>query len=534
MEAVENELITSCKEQKQLMKFVRKKLNDPNIYLDVKTVENSVNKPERYFPYKLYDWQKFCNAFIFGLRYKANNKLVFSRYLLMMGRGGGKNGYISYNSFFALTTYLGVNRYDIELVANSEDQAKTSFKDVYEVIDDNEMKKIFYYTKELIQHRKTKSNFQFNTSNAKTKDSKRSGMIIFDEIHAYEDYTQIKVFTSGLGKVEDPRTFFATTNGEVRGGVLDDLLEESEKVLSGEIETSDLFPFICRLDNANEVDNPQMWSKANPSLRFNDTLLQLMNTEYSNMQHNYALRQEFMTKRMNYPIASGRKVVVEYEKLLKTNQEMVDLTGLTCVGALDYAELKDFCAVGLLFRKGGKRYWIQHTFMHHLAPKLQNINLEIINLAIEQGLITVVYDEIIKPEMIVEWFVMMGENYHIKMVKMDLFRASVLKNAFSEAGIEIETVRKGVITHSLVAPLVEQLFTSEDIIFANDPLMRWYVGNVYKEELPNGNIEYKKIDKVKRKTDGFFAFLHALLSDEELEDYEVSQRSADDVGTFSF
>ena len=70
----------------------------------------------------------------------------------------------------------------------------------------------------------------------------------------------------------------------------------------------------------------------------------------------------------------------------------------------------------------------------------------------------------------------------------------------------------------MLSPLVEELFVKQNLVFGDDPLMRWYVGNVYKEEKGNGNIEYLKIDKEKRKTDGFFAFLHALNSDAELKE----------------
>ena len=36
--------------------------------------------------------------------------------------------------------------------------------------------------------------------------------------------------------------------------------------------------------------------------------------------------------------------------------------------------------------------------------------------------------------------------------------------------------------------------------------MRWYVGNVYKEEKMNGNIEYKRLIKKSGKQMGFSPF----------------------------
>jgi phage terminase large subunit-like protein len=518
MRMVENEEIQACAEQKALMKFLRWKLSQPNVIIDAEAIEKSVEIPAKYFPFNLFAWQRFCNAFIFGVRYD-DGRLMFNRYLIEIGRGAGKNGYISYNAFYMKTGHLGVPAYDIDIVATSQEQAKTSFDDVYNVLDSkwSKLKKIFYRSKVLIQHKKTKSTLRYNTSNARTKDGKRSGAVVFDEIHEYEDYSNIKVFTSGLGKKKDPRIFYITTDGYVRGGVLDDLKEEAKMVLNKELPESTLFPFICKLDAPEEVDDVEKWEKANPSFRYNQNLQHEMKQEYHDMQINSALRTEFMTKRMNYPVEDARKEVATYEERKATDQPLPEnVKGMEAIGAVDFAQIRDFCSCGLLFKANGKRYWVQHTFMHHTAPKLQDINKEIINLAIEKGLLTVVYDDAIGAEHVVDWFLKMNKIYRIRKVSMDLYRSTILKEAFIAAGFEIEIVRKGAATHSMLSPMVEEMFVKHNIVFGDDPLMRWYVGNVYKDEKNNGNIEYKKIDKEKRKTDGFFAFLHALNFDSEL------------------
>ena len=520
MRMVEQGEIEACKEQKQLMKFLRWKLEQPNVVIDSEAIEKSVEVPAKYFPFQLYPWQKFINAFIFGVRY-SDGRLVFDRFFILAGRGVGKNGYIAWNGFFMLTGHHGIKSYDIDIVATSEKQAKTSFEDVFNVLEDNwkKAKKAFYKSQTLIKHKGTRSKLEYNTSNAKTKDGKRSGAIIFDEVHEYENYDSIKVFTSGLGKKPDPRTFYITTDGNVRGGVLDDLKEEAKMVLNKEMPNSTLFPFICKLDDEKEVEDETKWEKANPSYRYNKHLQHEMKKEYDLGKINAAIRIEFMTKRMNCPVDDTRKEVATYEERLATNQPFPEnMKGIEAIGGLDYAQIRDFCAVGTYFKYEGKRYWLHHTFMHHTAPKLQSINQEIINLAIEKGLLTVVYDKSISAEHVVGWFVEKSKIFRFKKIAMDLHRASILKQKFEEAGFEVEVVRRGPITHSKLSPLVEEMFVKQTIVFGDDPLMRWYVGNVYKEEKGNGNIEYKKIDKEKRKTDGFFAFLHALNFDSELED----------------
>ncbi|UOE57960.1 terminase TerL endonuclease subunit [Cytobacillus oceanisediminis] len=535
---IESGELPACEEQHLLIDYVKKILERDDVYIDAEMVENSIEIPAKYFPYSLYPWQKFVNVFIFGLRWKSDNTLVFNRYFIYMGRGGGKNGYLSYNSFFMLSKQHGIPNYDIDIVATSEDQAKRSFLDVYNVLEDEKnlkrLKKAFYRSKVEIRNNSTKSSMQYNTSNARTKDGKRPGCVIFDEEHEYDNYDTIKVFTSGGGKVQDYREFHISTDGNVRGGPLDDLKDEAKMILNGEIgiDESSLLPFICKLDKPEEVEDINNWAKANPSLPYNEVLLRKMKSEYSQMQRNAAIRIEFMTKRMNSPVEDTRKAVATYEDILATEQPVPDFSGFECIGAVDFAQIRDFCSVGALFKHEGKRYFKQHTFMHHTAPKLQDINKDIIQLAIKKGLLTVVHEASIDRKHVVNWFVEQAQKYHFLKVAMDLYRSTILKDAFEEAGFEVEIVRRGPATHGMLAPLVEEMFVKKEIVFGDDPLMRWYVNNVYKEERANGNVEYLKIDKEKRKTDGFFALLHSLVLDDQLFESEPFDPFMFNVTTF--
>ena len=145
-----------------------------------------------------------------------------------------------------------------------------SWNDVYNILEDNknQMKKFFYWNKEVIRNTKTGSEFRYRTSNAKTKDGGRPGKVDFDEYHAYENYKLIDVATTGLGKQQYPRRTIMSTDGLVRGGPLDDLKDKCDKILNGEIPDNGTLPFLCRLDKDEEVDNKTNWTKPNPSLPY--------------------------------------------------------------------------------------------------------------------------------------------------------------------------------------------------------------------------------------------------------------------------
>lgn len=46
--------------------------------------------------------------------------------------------------------------------------------------------------------------------------------------------------------------------------------------------------------------------------------------------------------------------------------------------------------------------------------------------------------------------------------------------------------------------------------------MRWFTRNTKLEPAPNNNFKYGKIEPKSRKTDGFMAFVNAVILEEEL------------------
>lgn len=188
-----------------------------DIYLDEETFYKCIRYCEvNYYP--LFPYQKFIYAFVF-MYYKAVDVPVFPKIIVLMGRGNGKDGFMAPLANFLQTPMYGVKNYNIELVANSEDQIKDTFKIPYDMLYKNpKFKGKFSVTKELITNVATGSTLKYNTANASTKDGKRPGCVFFNEYHAYSDYELINVFESGMGKVKHGRIIIISTQGYVREG----------------------------------------------------------------------------------------------------------------------------------------------------------------------------------------------------------------------------------------------------------------------------------------------------------------------------
>lgn len=530
-EIVENEEIKVCIEQKQMVTWLKNKLDTEDIIIKHEEIEKAIITKEKWFGYKLLEWEKFLDACEYGLYYK-DGSLVFDEFFIMAGRGFGKNGYISTEIFYQTTKQHGINNYDIDIIATSEEQAKTSFMDVHEMIEDTpKLKKAFDITLEEIKNKTTKSSIRYNTSNSKTKDGRRPGHVFFDEIHAYTDYKNIDVHTSGGGKKKNFRVTYITTDGDVRDGVIDDYKKEAKDVYSGVIKNSKTLFFICKLDNEKEVENPDNWIKANPSLKEFKELFNTMLSEYNKAKTRPSKFHTFMTKRMNIPHQDETRVVAKWGDIVATNQEIPKLDGESCIGGLDYASVRDFCGVGLLFKKNGKKIWINQTFINRNSPHLALVNKKVLAEAEKKGEIIWVETPTIPPEAVAEWFINKMTKYNIIAIAIDKVKANYFIEAFKKVGLtlrnasnkkgEIVIVRSGEFTDTMVYGVLEDWFSNHNLIFGDSTLMRWYVNNTAVEPRKNGNKAFIKIEQQSRKNDGFMALTHAASIQSELEEAQT-------------
>lgn len=242
--------------------------------------------------------------------------------------------------------------------------------------------------------------------------------------------------------------------------------------------------------------------------------------QYADLQHAPSGRENFMTKRMNFPQVDLAKVVASYDDVMATAREIPPIKNKTCIGGVDYASIKDFASVGLLFKQGDDVIWLHHSFARKqyldqakLKPPIKEWE--------QRGDLTIVDEPSIDPVHIIEWFIKMREKYNIQKIVADNFRMDLLRPLFEKAGFDIEVLRNPRGVHSLLAPRVETLFANHRVIFGDVPIMRWYTNNIAVKIDKNGNKTFEKKDEHRRKTDGFQAFIHALYKMDEIQEIDL-------------
>ena len=529
-----------CKEQVLLVDYVEKCFKEEELFVDTEQLEKYLGL-QKYFEFDLFPWELFCFT-LHNCTYSKPGILRWPDLLILVGRGAGKNGYLSFEDFALISEVNPVKEYNIDICANSEEQARTSFDDIYNVLESNDKKlsKFFYWNKEDIYSLKNKSHLRYRTSNAKTKDGGRPGKVDFDEYHQYEDYKCINVFKTGLGKKKNPRTTITTTNGDVRDGPLDKIINRAEQILNGSIGDNGLLPFICKLDKEEDAKDERNWHKANPSLRYNEELLHEIRKEYIDYCDDPISNSAFMTKRMNIPKGNKDVEVTTWDNILATNQPIPELDGCTCVAGIDYAKTTDFVSAGLLFKYDGKYIWFQHTWVCTKCNDLPRIKAPLAEWE-KAGYLTFVDDVEIPPEIPANWLAEQGQKYNITTLCMDNYRYTLLAKALREVGFDTDRKGKNNIKlirpsdEMIISPTIASAFNKHIIVWGDSPLMRWYCNNTCIVSANKaGNISYGKIEPKSRKTDGFKAFVAAMCKSVDLEDSAEETFDIDEFAAYAY
>lgn len=518
---------------------VKPLLKRDDIYFDEENYRNCLKFIEKNY-YELFPYEKFIAAFIFMY---VNDEPVFSKFYIKEGRGNGKDGFMVPIATYLMTPLYGVKNYNVELVANSESQIKDTYKVAYEMLNDNhKFKGKFKVTLELIKNLATGSEMKYNTANGKTKDGKRPGLVFLNEIHAYQNYENISVYESGLGKVKHARTFIITTDGYERDGPLDDYDRIAIEILTTGENPMGIFPFICELNDMSQIDDPDAWHMANPSMEYLPTLASQIMKDYIEQQLLPSKRPEFIAKRMNLKTTLEEQAVTSWNNILrccyediekKTPRNVPDTKGQLAIIGIDYADIRDFASAGVLTKTDqGEYVWEQHTWVCAESPFFKDIKFPLSNHG-QQGYedFTVVYTPVISIGEIVKWCERKMMEYQVVKIALDTYRYTLFENVFRSHGISIESrddpdglvrlIRKIGSATGIIAPFMEALFAEGHMIYGQSAIMRWYTNNTMTTTDKFGNKTFGKIEPKLRKNDGFMALMVAMFCKDLIEEVVI-------------
>lgn len=524
-----------CRHQWALRNLVTNAFETEDIYVDSEQAINYFGL-SKYLGYEqLFEWEEFCLGLHLCTYWRVDGMPRWPDLFALIGRGAGKDGVISLEAMALTSPYNPIREYDVDICANNEDQATRPVKDLIAAFDRHEakMKKFYKWTQERIQGIKMNSYIKGHTNNAKGKDGLRSGCVIFNEYHAYENYANVNVFTTGLGKKPHPRRSIYTTDGDVVDGPLDELMKDAEDILFNGSPDNGLLPFICKLDSKEEVHEEKYWNKANPSLRYRKSLLLEIRKEYKEWAKNPARLPAFMTKRMNCRESNQELKITSWENIKATNQpipEEKEMIGWECTVGIDFTKTTDWAGVNAHFKIGDIRYDINHAWICMQSPELHRLKCPYKDWA-QKGDITLVYEPEINPKVICDYIASLKRKFRIKKVALDSFRYALLRDYLFDIGFSDELGNIIMVRPSdimKIYPIIDRCFANHYFHWGDKPHLRWSANNcklvkakkstlAMNGENEVGNYLIGKIEPKSRKTDPFMALVASMVPEDELK-----------------
>ena len=344
-----------------------------------------------------------------------------------------------------------------------------------------------------------------------TIDEWLSGDIREDVIGALE---QGAAKEQGTAENNDYLIVAISSEGTVRNGSGDTIKMELMDILKGEYSAPHTSIWWYKLDSIDEVNDPDMWLKANPNLDKTVTY-ETYQLEVERAEKAPATRNDILAKRFGIPM-EGHTYFFTYEETLPQKRKR-DYWGMPCALGADLSQGDDFCAFTFMFPLPDgsfgiktRNYISSYTLMK--LPSAMRIKYDEFmaegNLVVLEGTVLdmmEVYEDV--DDHIVKC------DYDVRCFGYDPYNAKdfVARWELENGPFGIVKVMQGAKTESV--PLGELKKLSEErMLLFDEKLMCFAMGNCITLEDTNGNRKLfkkryeQKIDAVAAMLDAYVAY----------------------------
>ena len=323
----------------------------------------------------------------------------------------------------------------------------------------------------------------------------------------------IGAIEQGASKNPDYLIIAISSEGTVRNGAGDDIKLELASILKGDYRAPHVSIWWYKLDDIKEVNNPDMYIKANPNIG-KTVSYETYQEEVERAEKAPAARNDILAKRFGIPM-EGYTYFFAYEDIIPHRKR--DFWSMPCSLGIDLSQGDDFCSFTFLFPLPRGEFgvktinYISSRTLMQLPPAMRQKYDEFMDegsLIVLEGTVLDledVYDDLDKR--IVEC------DYDIRSVGYDPYNAKefISRWASENGPFGIEKVIQGVKTESV--PLGELKKLAEDrLLLFDEQLMSFTMGNCITIEDTNGNRKLlkqryeAKIDAVAALMDAYVAY----------------------------
>jgi len=457
--------------------------------------------------FKLELWEKAIIEAFYSFKWTATGLRRFKKCILLIAR---KNGKSTLCAALALTEFMvGSGGVDIICSSNDDAQADILFLEIDNMREQMDTRgKRTHKNLRGIYHLKNKSTIKKLSDRTRNKEGRNIDAAYIDEVHEMETNTIAKSVEQSQSTKDEPIVWQITTEGFVNDGYLDKELKYARSVLAGDIEDPTLLVWLYTQDSENEIwQDERSWSKSNPSLGLIKKP-QYIRDQLRKAQHDKTERVFTMAKDFNLKQNNAAAWLTESEYSNPARCRVEDFRGAMAIGGVDLSETTDLtCAKALIMRPNDNRkYFITKYFIPEAkveAGELQD-RKNYLEWA-KQGLITITPGNENDFSLITKWFVDLYKTYGIRFFKVgyDNALAKFWVDEMDGLGFDMERIRMDKFSLSNPMKLLEADLRSQLVVYNNNPIDRWCLGNTAIKIDGLGMImPVKVLDQKNRRIDG--------------------------------
>lgn len=323
----------------------------------------------------------------------------------------------------------------------------------------------------------------------------------------------IGAIEQGASKLDDYLIIASSSEGTVRNSVGDNIKMELMSILKGEYYDPHTSIWYYKLDDVDEVGNPDMWLKANPNLGKTVTY-ETYQRDVERAEKSPVNRNDILAKRFGIPM-EGYTYFFTYEETIPHRRR--DFWNMPCTMGLDLSQGDDFCSFTFLFPLSTGEFGIktlnyisEYTLMH--LPNAIRMKYDDFihegSLHVMDGTVLdmmSVYDDL-------DQFII-DNRYDVRCIGYDPYNAKDFVQRWEQENgpYGIVKVIQGAKTESVPLGELKKLAEDRQLLF-DEEIMSYTLGNCIVLEDTNGNRKlYKrrredKIDAVAAMMDGFVSY----------------------------
>ena len=317
----------------------------------------------------------------------------------------------------------------------------------------------------------------------------------------------------GASKNEDWLIVATSSEGTVRNGSGDTIKMELMDILKGDYIKPHVSIWWYKLDDIDEVSQPDMWLKANPNLGKTVTY-ETYQLDVDRAEKAPATRNDILAKRFGIPM-EGYTYYFTYEETLPHRRR--DYWGMPCALGADLSQGDDFCAFTFLFPLSNgafgvktRNYITEHTLMK--LPSAMRVKYDSF---MKEGSL------IVMPGTVLDMMNVYEDldnhiakcDYDVRCFGFDPYNAREFVERWERENgpFGVEKVIQGAKTESVPLGELKKLSEERMLLFDED-LMTFAMGNCITLEDTNGNRKLlkkrydQKIDAVAAMMDAYIAF----------------------------